>query len=37
MRAVANVDQPRTNSDREVIEFPYEIEENEGLAAESEG
>jgi hypothetical protein len=35
-RAVANVDQTWTNGDGEVIEFPYEIEENEDLAGDSE-
>jgi hypothetical protein len=36
-RAVANMDQLWTNGDGEVIEFPYEIEQNEELPADSEG
>jgi integrase len=36
-RAVADVDQTWTDGDGEVIEFPYEIEENEDLPADSEG
>jgi hypothetical protein len=34
-KAVANVDQTWTNGDGEVIEFPYELAQNEDLPAES--